>query len=233
MLEVQIFTLYPDLYPGLLDVGIYKKAKEKKKWSLKIIDIRDYAFDDNQTVDDTPFGGGSGMLLKPDVVASALDKNIKAKEKIIYLSPKGKKLDQQEVKSLSKLKKINILCGHFEGVDQRLLETRNIEEYSVGDFILSGGESASFVFVDALIRLLPGVLGNANSAKDESFENNLLEYPQYTKPRDWEGKKVPEILFSGDHAKIKGWRLSQSEAITQRQRPDLWKKYLEKKNEKY
>ncbi len=229
MLEVQIFTLYPYLYPGLLDVGIYKKAKEKKKWSLKIIDIRDYAFDDNQTVDDTPFGGGSGMLLKPDVVASALDKNIKAKEKIIYLSPKGKKLDQQEVKSLSKLKKINILCGHFEGIDQRLLETRNIEEYSVGDFILSGGESASFVFVDALIRLIPGVLGNANSAKDESFENNLLEYPQYTKPRDWEGKKVPEILFSGDHAKIKGWRLSQSEAITQRQRPDLWKKYLEKK----
>ena len=122
---------------------------------------------------------------------------------------------------------------YFEGVDQRLLETRNIEEYSVGDFILSGGESASFVFVDALIRLLPGVLGNANSAKDESFENNLLEYPQYTKPRDWEGKKVPEVLFSGDHAKIKGWRLSQSEAITQRQRPDLWKKYLEKKNEKY
>ena len=229
MLEVQIFTLYPDLYPGLLDVGIYKKAKEKQKWSLKIIDIRDYAFDDNQTVDDTPFGGGSGMLLKPDVVASALDKNIKGKEKIIYLSPKGKRLDQKEVKYLSKLNKINILCGHFEGIDQRLLETRNIEEYSIGDFILSGGESASFVFVDALVRLLPGVLGNANSAKDESFENNLLEYPQYTKPRDWEGKKVPEVLFSGDHAKIKGWRLSQSEAITQRQRPDLWKKYLEKK----
>ena len=233
MLEVQIFTLYPDLYPGLLDVGIYKKAKEKQKWSLKIIDIRDYAFDDNRTVDDTPFGGGRGMLLKPDVVASALDKNIKSKEKIIYLSPKGKRLDQQEVRSLSKLKKINILCGHFEGVDQRLLETRNIEEYSIGDFILSGGESASFVFVDALVRLLPGVLGNANSTKDESFENDLLEYPQYTKPRDWEGKKVPEILFSGDHTKIKGWRLSQSEAITQRQRPDLWKKYLEKKNEKH
>ena len=233
MLEVQIFTLYPDLYPGLLDIGIYKKAQEKQKWSLKIIDIRDYAFDDNQTVDDTPFGGGSGMLLKPDVVASALDKNIKGKEKIIYLSPKGKRLDQKEVKSLSKLNKINILCGHFEGIDQRLLETRNIEEYSIGDFILSGGESASFVFVDALVRLLPGVLGNANSTKDESFENNLLEYPQYTKPRDWEGKKVPEVLFSGDHAKIKGWRLSQSEAITQRQRPDLWKKYLEKKNEKY
>jgi len=233
MLEVQIFTLYPELYPGLLDVGIYKKAKERQKWSLKVVDIRDYALDGNRTVDDTPFGGGNGMLLKPDVIASALDKNTNAKEKIIYLSPKGKRLGQQEVKSLSKLKKINILCGHFEGVDQRLLETRNIEEYSIGDFILSGGESASFVFVDALVRLLPGVLGNANSAKDESFENNLLEYPQYTKPRDWEGKKVPEVLFSGDHAKIKGWRLSQSEAITQRQRPDLWKIYLKKKNEKH
>ena len=229
MLKVKLFTLYPDLFPGLLDVGIYKKAKENKKWSLEVINIRDYAFDSNRTVDDTPFGGGSGMLLKPDVVAAAIDKNVNSKDKIIYLSPKGKKLDQHTIKSLSKLKKINILCGHFEGVDQRLLETRNIEEYSIGDFILSGGESASFVLIDALIRLLPGVLGNENSTLEESFENNLLEYPQYTKPREWEGKKVPEVLFSGDHAKIKGWRLSQSEAITRRQRPDLWKKYIEKK----
>ena len=233
MLNVQIFTLYPDLYPGLFDIGIYKKAQENKKWSLKVIDIRDYASDDNRTVDDTPFGGGSGMLLKPDVVASALDKNTKSNEKTIYLSPKGKRLDQNEVKKFSKLKKINILCGHFEGIDQRLLETRNIEEYSIGDFILSGGETASFVFVDALIRLLPGVLGNEDSTKEESFENYLLEYPQYTKPKDWEGKSPPEILFSGDHAKIKGWRLSQSEAITRRQRPDLWKKYLDRKNEKH
>ena len=233
MLEVKIFTLYPDLFPGPLDMGIYKKAKENKTWDLKVINIRDYSIDGRGSVDDTPFGGGSGMLLRPDIIASALDKNITPGEKIIYLSPKGKKFDQLEAKSISKLNKINILCGHFEGIDQRLLETRNIEEYSIGDFILSGGESASFVFVDALVRLLPGVLGNANSAKDESFENNLLEYPQYTKPRDWEGKKVPDILFSGDHAKIKGWRLSQSEAITQRLRPDLWKKYLEKKNEKH
>ena len=233
MLEVKIFTLYPDLYPGLLNIGIYKKAQENKKWSLKVIDIRDYANDGNRTVDDTPFGGGSGMLLKPDVVASALDKNINSGEKIIYLSPKGKKFDQNEAKSISKLDKVNILCGHFEGVDQRLLETRNIEEYSIGDFILSGGETASFVFVDALIRLLPGVLGNEESNKEESFENYLLEHPQYTKPKDWEGKSPPDILFSGDHAKIKGWRLSQSEAITRRQRPDLWKKYLDKKNEKH
>ena len=229
MLQVKLFTLYPDSFPGLLDVGIYKKARENKIWSLEVINIRDYAFDSNRTVDDTPFGGGSGMLLKPDVVAAAIDKNVPSKDKIIYLSPKGKKLDQHTIKSFSKLKNINILCGHFEGVDQRLLETRNIEEYSIGDFILSGGESASFVLIDALIRLLPGVLGNENSTLEESFENNLLEYPQYTKPREWEGKKVPEVLFSGDHAKIKGWRLSQSEAITRRQRPDLWKKYIEKK----
>ena len=224
MLEVQIFTLYPDLYPGLLDVGIYKKAKEQQKWSLKIVDIRDYAFDNNRTVDDTPFGGGSGMLLKPDVVAAALDKNIKSNEKIIYLSPKGKRLDQNKVKLLSKLKKINILCGHFEGVDQRLLETRNIEEYSIGDFILSGGESASFVFIDSLVRLLPGVLGNSKSTKEESFENNLLEYPQYTKPKIWKNLKVPEVLLSGNHKKIDEWRYKKRMDDTKERRPDLWEK---------
>ena len=233
MLEVKIFTLYPDLFPGPLDMGIYKKAKENKTWDLKVINIRDYSIDGRGSVDDKPFGGGSGMLLRPDIVASALDKNTKPGEKIVFLSPKGKKFDQREARSISKVNKINILCGHFEGIDQRLLETRNIEEYSLGDFILSGGETASFVFVDALIRLLPGVLGNEESNKEESFENYLLEHPQYTKPKDWEGKSPPDILFSGDHAKIKGWRLSQSEAITRRQRPDLWKKYLDKKNEKH
>ena len=233
MLEVKIFTLYPDLFPGPLNLGIYKKAQENKIWSLKVVNIRDYSIDSHGSVDDTPFGGGSGMLLKPDVVASALDKNVISGEKIIYLSPKGKKFDQSEAKSISKLDKINILCGHFEGIDQRLLETRSIEEYSIGDFILSGGETASLVFEDALVRQLPGALGNKDSTKEESFENYLLEYPQYTKPKDWEGKSPPNILFSGDHAKIKGWRLSQSEAITRRQRPDLWKKYLNKKNEKH
>ena len=233
MLEVKIFTLYPKLFPGPLDIKIYKKARDNKIWDLKVINIRDYSKDKHSTVDDTPFGGGSGMLMRPDVVASALDENTKKGEKIIYLSPKGKRFDQKVAKTLSKLNKVNILCGHFEGIDQRLLETRNIEEYSLGDFILSGGETASFVFIDALVRLLPGVLGNKDSIKEESFENDLLEHPQYTKPKEWEGKSPPEVLFSGDHTKIKGWRLSQSEAITRRQRPDLWKKYLNKKNEKH
>ena len=233
MLEVKIFTLYPDLYPGPLSTGIYKKAQDKKLWSLKIINIRDYATDKHSSVDDTPFGGGSGMLMRPDVIASALDANLKKDETTIYLSPKGKKFDQEVAKKLSKTKKLNILCGHFEGVDQRLLENRNVEEYSVGDFILSGGETASYVLIDAIVRLVPGVLGNKISTKEETFENDLLEYPQFTKPKNWEGKSPPEVLLSGDHAKIKGWRLSQSEAITRRQRPDLWKKYLNKKNEKH
>ena len=233
MLKVKIFTLYPELFPGPLDSGLYKKARNKNIWELAIVDIRKYALDKHGTVDDTPFGGGSGMLMRPDILARSLDENINYKDNVknIYLSPKGKKFDQNTAKKLSKEKNINIVCGHFEGVDQRLLETRGIEELSVGDFILSGGETASFVFLDSILRLLPGVLGNKLSIVEESFEDNLLEYPQYTKPQKWEKKEVPSVLLSGDHAKIKGWRLSQSEAITRRLRPDLWKKYI-KKNKK-
>ena len=231
MLKVNIFTLYPELFPGPLGAGLYKKAMEKEIWKLNVINIRNYAEDKHKTVDDNPFGGGNGMLMRADVTALALDKNIdfKTNNKNIYLSPKGKKFDQNYAKKLSKEKILNIICGHFEGVDQRLLDSRDIEEISVGDYILSGGETASFVFLDAIIRLIPGVLGNKLSIEDESFEKGLLEYPQFTKPQKWEKKSVPEVLLSGDHAKIKHWRLSQSEAITRRQRPDLWEKYKNKK----
>ena len=228
MWTARVFTLYPEIFPGPLNKGLYGKALEKKVWNLEVINIRDSAEDKHKTVDDTPFGGGSGMLLKPDVLGKSIDNNTKKDERIFYLSPKGKIFDQKIAKEISKEKTINLVCGHFEGIDERILDTRNIEEISIGDYILSGGESASFVVIDAVLRLLPNVLGNDMSKKDESFEDGLLEYPQYTKPQIWEKKSVPEVLLSGDHAKIKDWRLSQSKDITRRRRPDLWKKYLNK-----
>ncbi len=224
MFIAQVFTLYPDCFPGPLDKGLYGKAMEKKIWDLKIVDIREYASDKHKTVDDTPYGGGSGMLLKPDVVAKSLDANIKNGEKIFYLSPRGKVFNQNTAKEISKENKVNLICGHFEGIDQRVLDNREIEEISIGDFVLSGGETASYVFLDAILRLIPGVIGNEESKNEESFENGLLEYPQYTKPQIWEEKSVPNVLLSGDHAKIKDWRLTQSKAITRHRRPDLWQK---------
>ena len=225
----RVFTLYPELFPGPLGSGLYKKALEKKMWSLEVVNIRDYALDKHKTVDDTPFGGGSGMLMRADVIANSLDKNISDKnEPIIYLSPKGRKFDQTYAKKILN-KNINIICGHFEGVDERLMETRNIEEISIGDYVLSGGEIGAFVVIDTIVRLIPGVLGNSSSLAEETFERNLLEYPQYTKPQKWEKKEVPEVLLTGDHAKIKDWRSTQSRDITRRRRPDLWKKYKKNK----
>jgi len=229
MWKVRVFTLYPEMFPGPLASGLYKKALEKKIWSLEVVNIRDYATDKHKTVDDTPYGGGSGMVMRADVLANSLDKNIfNNEEPIIYLSPKGKKFDQIYAKKILD-KNINIICGHFEGVDQRILETRNIEEVSIGDLILSGGEIGAIVIIDTVVRLLPGVLGNPNSLSEETFEKNLLEYPQYTKPQKWEEKEVPGVLLTGDHKKIKDWRLAQSEDITRRRRPDLWKKYKKNK----
>jgi tRNA (guanine37-N1)-methyltransferase len=228
MLQAQVFTLYPEVFPGPLDKGLYGKAMAKRLWSLNVINIRDAATDKHKTVDDTPYGGGTGMLLKPDVLAKSIDQNVNKGERIFYLSPKGKKFDQSLAVELSKAKSFSLICGHFEGVDERVLTTRNIEEISIGDYVLSGGETAAIVVLDSIIRLLPGVLGNEKSASEETFENGLLEYPQYTKPQIWEQKSVPDVLLSGDHAKIKDWRLSQSEAITRVRRPDMWQKY--KKN---
>ena len=228
MLQTQVFTLYPEIFPGLLDKGLYGKALANKLWSLNVINIRDAATDKHKTVDDTPYGGGTGMLLKADVLANSIDQNSKKGDRIFYLSPKGKRFDQKLAQDLSKEKSFSLICGHFEGVDERVLSTRNIEEISIGDYVLSGGETAALVVLDSVLRLLPGVLGNEKSVSEETFENGLLEYPQYTKPQIWEQKSVPEVLLSGDHAKIKDWRLSQSEAITRVRRPDLWQKY--KKN---
>jgi len=225
MFQAQVFTLYPEIFPGPLAKGIYGKAQNNKLWDLSVINIRDAATDKHKTVDDTPYGGGTGMLLKADVLANSLDQNVKKGERIFYLSPKGKIFDQKLAQDLSKEKSISLICGHFEGVDERVLTTRNIEEISIGDYVLSGGETAALVVLDSVLRLLPGVLGNDKSSVDETFENGLLEYPQYTKPQIWEEKSVPEVLLSGDHSKIKDWRLSQSEAITRDRRPDLWQKY--------
>ena len=225
MFQAQVFTLYPEVFPGPLAKGLYGKALSNKLWNLSVINIRDAATDKHKTVDDTPYGGGTGMLLKADILANSLDRKVKKGERVFYLSPKGKKFDQKLAQDLSKEKSISLICGHFEGVDERVLTTRSIEEISIGDYVLSGGETAALVVLDSILRLLPGVLGNEKSSIDETFENGLLEYPQYTKPQIWEEKSVPEVLLSGDHAKIKDWRLSQSEAITRVRRPDLWQKY--------
>lgn len=227
MFAANIFTLYPEIFPGALGYGIYRRASEKKIWNLNVTNIRDYALDKHLTVDDKPFGGGSGMIMKADVIDNCLDKNAN-KFKTYYLSPRGKIFNQDLAIQLSKSDGINLLCGHFEGIDQRVLDYRNIEEISVGDFILSGGESAAILVLDAIIRLLPGVLGNENSIKEESFNDNLLEYPHYTQPRVWKNLEVPSVLLSGNHGQIKDWRLNQSRSITQRLRPDLWSKHCKK-----
>ena len=228
MFKARIFTLYPELFPGPFNEGLFGKALKEKIWELEKVNIRDYATDKHKTVDDTPYGGGSGMLMRPDIISRAIEDNIKKSEKIIYLSPRGKLFNHEIAKDLSNQKVINLLCGHFEGIDERVLVKKNIEEISIGDFVLSGGETAAYAILDSILRYIPGILGNKNSTEDESFENGLLEYPQFTKPQIWEEKAVPEVLLSGDHSKIKDWRLSQSEAITRDRRPDLWEKY--KKN---
>ena len=220
----RVFTLYPEYFPGYLNKGLFGKAIGKL-WNLETVNIRDYASDKHKTVDDTPYGGGNGMIIKADVLSRSLDENIKKNEKTIYLSPRGKLFNYKSAKNLANEKILNLICGHFEGVDERVIQSRNIEEISIGDFILSGGEAAAFVVIDSILRFIPGIIGNLNSSKDESFENGLLEYPHFTKPQIWEDKSVPDVLLSGDHAKIKDWRLSKSEAITRDRRPDLWEKY--------
>ncbi len=219
-MHAQILTLFPDMFPGTLGAALAGKALAENKWSFTATNLRDFATDNYKTVDDTPFGGGAGMVIKPDIIDAAV-KNIPNAGRKIYLSPRGKLLNQNLVRELAQEQILTLLCGRYEGVDQRALDHHNFEEISVGDYILSGGELAAQILLDAVIRLLPGVLGNATTHDEESFTENLLEYPHYTRPQEWRGQTVPDVLLSGHHAKIKSWRREQQIAITRARRPDL------------
>ena len=232
--KVTILTLFPELFPGPLSVSITGKALEKGLWSYTPINIRDFATDNHKTVDDTPAGGGAGMVMKSDVLGRAVEHALELNGfgRIIYLSPRGKPLTQDRVKALSQEDHLIFLCGRYEGVDQRVLDEWNIEEISMGDYVLTGGEIPAYALIDACVRLQEGVLGDMESLNEESFSNGLLEYPQYTRPQTWKNREIPEILISGHHEKIKRWRQEQSETLTKTRRPDLWLTYLSKE-EKY
>ena len=224
--KANILTLYPDIYPGYLGYSLLGKALEKKIWELNIYNLRDFGEGKHKSVDDKPFGGGAGMIIKPDILGDAIEETLiknHDQQKLVYLSPKGKPFKQVDAEKFSQSNGVSILCGHFEGIDQRVIDIYEVEEISMGDYVLTGGEVASFAFLDAIIRLLPGVLGNEISIKDESFSDNLLEYPQYTKPQEYKNIKVPDVLLSGNHEKIAEWRREKSIEITKKNRPDLLK----------
>lgn len=230
-----VLSLYPEMFPGPLGGSLAGKALENGLWQLVSVDIRDFASDKHATVDDAPMGGGAGMVMRPDVVDAAIkntQENQAAKTPLIYLSPRGKPLTQARVREFAQGPGITLLCGRFEGVDERVLERHGVEEVSIGDFVLSGGEVAAMVLLDAVIRLLPGVMGSKKSLEEESFETGLLEYPHYTRPREWEGMKVPEVLLSGHHEKISDWRVEQAKETTRKRRPDLWQAYESKRSDK-
>lgn len=230
----QILTLYPEMFPGPLGVSLAGKALDSGLWAMDVTQIRDYATDKHRNVDDTPSGGGPGMVMRADVLGAAIDGVIANQPEgmsrdewpIVYLSPRGQKLDRDLVQTFAGGKGITLICGRFEGVDERVLEGRQIIEVSLGDFVLSGGEVAAMALMDAVVRTIPGVIGDAKTLNEESFEVGLLEYPHYTRPKIWEGRDIPEVLQSGHHGKIKEWRLAQSENLTKERRPDLWEKYI-------
>ena len=221
-------TLFPDAFPGVLGTSIIGGSEKRGIWQLDTVDIRDFSTNRHRSVDSPPSGGGPGMVLKPDVSAKAIDSvaasDMGARRPLIYMTPRGKPLTQQRVRELAAGPGLIVFCGRFEGLDQRVIEARDMEEISIGDFVLAGGEVAAQVMIEACVRLLPGVLGDADSASDESFEDGLLEYPLYTKPREFEGRSIPDVLLSGDHKKIADWRRTQSEETTKARRPDLWTK---------
>ena len=228
VMKVKILTIFPELFPGFLGASLTGKALDEGKWSIEVVNIRDYAFDKHGSVDDTPSGGGAGMVMRADVLGEALKASYKG-GRLINMSPRGIPFTQAKAHELANEEELTIICSRFEGIDQRVLDEYNAEDVSIGDYILTGGEQAAMIMLDAIIRLLPDVLGNAESTIAESFEEVLLEHPQYTRPTNWMGRDIPEVLLSGHHKKIDEWRHLQSEEITKQRRPDLWEKYLASK----
>jgi tRNA (guanine37-N1)-methyltransferase len=229
MWRASVLTIFPEMFPGPLSVSLAGKALASKLWSLEAIDIRACATDRHRTVDDTPAGGGPGMVMKADVLARAIDALPADKRPRLLMSPRGTPLTQRRVRQLADSQGVVILCGRFEGVDERLIAARQLEEISLGDFVLSGGEPAAIALLDACVRLIPGVMGKENSAAEESFSQGLLEYPQYTRPPVWEGHAIPDVLTSGDHARVAAWRRAEAERLTRERRPDLWSAYQARK----
>jgi tRNA (guanine37-N1)-methyltransferase len=225
-----VLTLSPEMFPGPLGVSLAGRAREEGKWTLDAVQIRDFAADKHRTVDDTPAGGGAGMVLRADVLAAAIDhaRALHPDSPVIAMTPRGRPLTQARVRELAAGPGVTVLCGRFEGFDERIFAGRQVEEISVGDIVLSGGEPAALMLLDACVRLLPGVMGGSESHAEESFENGLLEYPHYTRPQEWDSRAIPEVLRSGDHAKIAAWRKQQAEADTRSRRPDLWERFTRK-----
>lgn len=227
----RVLTIFPEMFPGMLGQSLAGKALESGVWAMETLDIRDFAEDRHNSVDDTPFGGGAGMVMRADVIDRALGlaiekgKAVDGGAPVIYLSPRGRGLDQERVREIAAGPGVVLLCGRYEGVDQRVLDARDVEEISLGDFVLSGGEPAAIALIDACIRLLPGVMGGKDSLEEESFEAGLLEYPHYTRPAEWCGRAVPDVLLSGHHENIRAWRRAEAERITRERRPDMWARY--------
>jgi tRNA (guanine37-N1)-methyltransferase len=225
MWRATVITIFPEMFPGPLGLSLAGKALASGVWSLQTLNIRDFATDKHSSVDDTPAGGGPGMVMKADVLARAIDAAVADRPRLL-MSPRGATLTQARVEALAKNPGVVLVCGRYEGIDERLIAARQLEEVSIGDYVLSGGEIAACALIDACVRLLPGVMGKQASAADESFSDGLLEYPQYTRPAEFEGRPIPEVLTGGDHAKVAAWRREQAERLTRERRPDLWSRYV-------
>ena len=232
MWRASVLTIFPDMFPGPLGASLAGRARDKGIWSLDAVDLRDYATDKHRTVDDTPAGGGPGMVMKPDVIARAIDAVAADARPRLLMSPRGTPLTQARVAALARGPGVVLLCGRFEGVDERVIAGRGLEEVSIGDYVLAGGELAAMVLVDACVRLLPGVMGREGSLAEESFADGLLEYPQYTRPQVWEDRPIPDVLVGGDHGKVAAWRREAAERLTQARRADLWAAHLGRKSGK-